>query len=174
MGLYWLQVAFRDSGVGKELSVDTAYLRESTSNSRALTIPAQAAAGSVRVATDAAGPYSRTQQEVGVGRLLRSKRVGQLELSPAGRLFLKRARQSHGEAGRGKRGRVPGAGGSLVVHSGRHPRLRSFEELLTRALHAFRRDHPDRCLEMLMASGRLREHGSGGRAARGSFHFSFK
>ena len=28
-----------------------------------------------------------------------------------------------------------------------------FEELLTRALHAFRQEHPGRCLEMLMASG---------------------
>lgn len=42
-GVYWLQVAFRDSGVGKELSVDTAYLREYIEFSRSLNF-AQAAA----------------------------------------------------------------------------------------------------------------------------------
>lgn len=38
-----MQVAFRDSGVGKELSVDTAYLREYIEFSRSLNF-AQAAA----------------------------------------------------------------------------------------------------------------------------------
>ena len=144
-----MQVAFRDSGVGKELSVDTAYLREYIEFSRSLNF-AQAAADLFVSPPTLRAHIHALEEEVGAP--LTVKRVGQLELSPAGRLFLKRARaivklvEESAEECRA----LAEASSSIVVGTLDYA---PFEELLTRALHAFRRDHPDRCLEMLMASG---------------------
>ena len=77
-----------------------------------------------------------------------------LELSPAGRLFLNRARaivklvEESAEECRA----LAEASSSIVVGTLDYA---PFEELLTRALHAFRRDHPDRCLEMLSRAANI-------------------
>lgn len=148
-GVYYLQVVFRDSGVGKELSVDTAYLREYIEFSRSLNF-AQAAADLFVSPPTLRAHLHALEEEVGAP--LTVKRAGQLELSPAGRLFLKRARaivklvEESAEECRA----LAEASSSMVVGTLEYA---PFEELLTRALLAFRRNYPGRCLEVLMASG---------------------
>lgn len=129
--------------------MDTAYLREYIEFSRSLNF-AQAAADLFVSPPTLRAHIHALEEEVGAP--LTVKRVGHLELSPAGRLFLKRARaivklvEESAEECRA----LAEASSSIVVGTLDYA---PFEELLTRALHAFRRDHPDRCLEMLMASG---------------------
>lgn len=144
-----MQVAFRDSGVGKELSVDTAYLREYIEFSRSLNF-AQAAADLFVSPPTLRAHLHALEEEVGAP--LTAKRAGQLELSPAGRLFLKRARAivKLAEESAEECRALAEASSSIMVGTLDYA---PFEELLTRALHAFRQEHPGRCLEMLMASG---------------------
>lgn len=87
-----------------------------------------------------------------MGAPLTVKRNGALELSPAGRLFLKRARNlvRLADESIAECRALAAASSSLIVGTLDYA---PFEEALTRALLAFRRDHPGRCLEVLMASG---------------------
>lgn len=87
-----------------------------------------------------------------VGAPLTVKRNNALELSPTGKLFLKKARaivkltEESVEECRA----FSAASSSLVVGTLDYP---PFEEVLLRALAAFRQGHPDRHVEILFASG---------------------
>lgn len=101
--------------------MDTAYLREYIEFSRSLNF-AQAAADLFVSPPTLRAHIHALEEEVGAP--LTVKRVGQLELSPAGRLFLKRARaivklvEESAEECRA----LAEASSSIVVG---HPRLRS-------------------------------------------------
>lgn len=87
-----------------------------------------------------------------VGAPLTVKRNGALELSPTGKLFLKKARailkltEESVEECRA----FSAASSSLVVGTLDYP---PFEEVLVSALAAFRHEHPGRHIEILFASG---------------------
>lgn len=164
-GVYWLQVAFRDSGVGKELSVDTAYLREYIEFSRSLNF-AQAAADLFVSPPTLRAHLHALEEEVGAP--LTAKRAGQLELSPAGRLFLKRARAivKLAEESAEECRALAEASSSIMVGTLDYA---PFEELLTRAAR-FPAGAPWSVPRDAYGVGRLREYGSSGEWQGGSFH----
>lgn len=87
-----------------------------------------------------------------VGAALTVKRNGALELSPTGKLFLKKARAivKLTEESVAECRAFSAASSSLVVGTLDFP---PFEDVLLRALAAFREDCPDQHMEILFASG---------------------
>lgn len=129
--------------------MDTVYLREYIEFARSLNFAQAAAALFVSPPTLRAHIHALEEE---VDAPLTVKRNGALELSPAGRLFLKRARNlvRLADESVAECRALAAASSSLIVGTLDYA---PFEEALTRALLAFRQGHPSRCLEMLMASG---------------------
>lgn len=129
--------------------MDTAHLREYIEFSRSLNF-AQAAADLFVSPPTLRAHLHALEEEVRAP--LTVKRAGQLELSPAGRLFLKRARAivKLAEESAEECRLLAEASSSMVVGTLEYA---PFEELLTRALISFRDGHPEKSLEILMASG---------------------
>lgn len=129
--------------------MDTAYLHEYVTFSHSLNY-AQAAS-ELFVSQPALRAHIHALEEE-VGAPLTVKRQGALELSPTGKLFLKKARaivkltEESVEECRA----FSAASSSLVVGTLDYP---PFEEVLLRALAAFRRESPERHVEILFASG---------------------
>ena len=129
--------------------MDTAYLNEYVTFSHSLNY-AQAAS-ELFVSQPALRAHIHALEEE-VGAPLTVKRQGALELSPTGKLFLKKARaivkltEESVEECRA----FSAASSSLVVGTLDYP---PFEEVLLRALAVFRRESPERHVEILFASG---------------------
>lgn len=131
------------------MSLETAYLHEYIVFSRSLNFAQAATELFVSQPTLRAHIHALEDE---VGAALTVKRNGALELSPTGKLFLKKARaivkltEESVEECRA----FSAASSSLVVGTLDYP---PFEEVLVRALAAFRKDCPDQHIEILFASG---------------------
>lgn len=129
--------------------METAYLHEYVVFSRSLNYAQAASELFVSQPTLRAHIHALEDE---VGAPLAVKRQGALELSPTGKLFLKKARailkltEESVEECRA----FSAASSSLVVGTLDYP---PFEEVLLRALAAFRTNHPEQHVEILFASG---------------------
>lgn len=128
--------------------MDTAYLREYIEFSRSLNFAQAAADLFVSPPTLRAHLHALEEE---VGRLSRPSAPVSWSYRRLA-VFLKRARAivKLAEESAEECRALAEASSSIMVGTLDYA---PFEELLTRALHAFRQEHPGRCLEMLMASG---------------------
>ena len=129
--------------------METAYLKEYMTFSRSLNF-AQAA-GELFVSQPALRAHIRALEDE-VGAPLTVKRSGTLELSPAGKLFLKKARaivRLVDESVEECRA-FAAESASIVVGTLAYP---PFEDLLLRTMAAFKDECPDKHVEILFASG---------------------
>lgn len=129
--------------------METAYLHEYIAFSRSLNF-AQAA-GELFVSQPTLRAHIHALEDE-VGAALTVKRNGALELSPTGKLFLKKARAivKLAEESVEECRAFSAASASLVVGTLDYP---PFEEVLLRALATFREEHPGQHVEILFASG---------------------